>query len=121
MTGIVFSVCWLRTPHTKRHQAAVPHLLLSLSVLVVAAPPLVGRALRPPLGRVLPGLLAAEGRQVEEGPHAAEPLHPAPGREVGAEHAVTVAQEHAEAEHLAVLVLLRLGLFAPEAKVVAEI
>src|SRR5262245_41453170 len=105
VTGIVFSLCWLRTPHTKRPQAAVPHLLLSLSVLVVAAPPLVGRALRPSFGRVLPGLLAAERRQIEQGPHAAEPLHPAPAREVGAEHAAAVAQEHAEAEHLTVLVL----------------
>src|SRR2546430_1601482 len=37
-------------------------------VLVVVAPPAVGRRLRTTLGRVLPLLLAAQRREVEEGP-----------------------------------------------------
>ena len=47
---------------------------LSSRVGVVLAPPLVGRLLRAAGRRVLPLLLAPEGRQVEEGPDAAERL-----------------------------------------------
>src|SRR5882672_5153574 len=75
-----------------------------IAVLVVAAPPLIGRGFRPALGRILPILLAAERRQVEEGPGAAERLDAAPGGEVGAEDsALVIAQQDAEAEGLAVV------------------
>src|SRR5690606_5219877 len=87
----------------------------------MAAPPLIGRRLRPSVRRLLPRLLAAVGHQIEEGPRAAETLHAASLREVGAEHAVAVAQEHAEAELLAVLVLVRLRLLRANAEVVAEV
>src|SRR6185295_12416339 len=79
-------------------------------VLVVAPPPFVRRGLRPSFGRALPCLLPAVGREIQQRPHAAEPLHPARGGEIGAEHAGAVAQEDAEAVLLAVLRLVRLRL-----------
>ena len=57
------------------------------------APPLVRRRLRAAGRGVLPLLLAAQGREVEEGPDAAQRLDPAPPRLVGEEDAVAVAQE----------------------------
>ena len=73
--------------------------LLGLVVLVVAAPPGVGRRLRRRRGRVLPcspgGRAAVRSRKR---PYAAERLDAAAVGEVGAQHAIAVADEHAEAE-----------------------
>ena len=69
-------------------------------VFVVQAPPFVGRRLRPARRRVLPLLLAAERRQVEEGPDAAERLDAAALGRVGEEDAVAVAQVDVEREVL---------------------
>src|SRR5215211_788514 len=65
----------------------------SLAVGVVVVPPLVGRGLRPALGRVLPGLLAPERRDVEKRPGRAHVLVAARVDEVGAEDAVALADE----------------------------
>src|SRR4029453_3246825 len=72
------------------------------------APPLVWLALRIAGGRVLPLLLTAQRRQVEKRPHAAERLGAAVRREVRAEHLVAVAEKHAQAERLPILVDARL-------------
>src|SRR5262245_1780253 len=69
-------------------------------VLVVAAPPLVGRSLGGPRRRVLPLLLAAERGQVEKGPDGAQRFDAAVRREVGAVDLVALADECAQAEHL---------------------
>src|SRR5919198_1562666 len=92
-----------------------------LLVLVVPAPPLVRRALRVTGRRVLPVLLPAERRQVEERPDAAERLHAALRREVGATDLVAVAEEDAEAERLAVLVLRRVGRLEARSEVDVEV
>src|ERR1700716_3214701 len=70
-------------------------------VLVVAAPPLIRRGLRPALRRILPVFLPAERRQVQEGPGATERLDASPGSEVGAIDVVAIAEEDAETEGLA--------------------
>src|SRR5438876_3885137 len=72
----------------------------SSSVFVVAAPPDVGFGLRPALRRILPGLLAAIGRQIEEGPCAAQGLDPARGREIGAIDAIAIAIAQEDAERM---------------------
>src|SRR6266853_1041740 len=69
-----------------------------LLVFVVAAPPLVRRRLRVALGRLLPALLAAKRRYVEQRPDAAKRLDAASGREVRAEYLLAVAQEDAQTE-----------------------
>ena len=69
-------------------------------VLVLPAPPLIRRLLRAAGRRVLPLLLAAEGRQVEEGPDAAERLDPAAAGLVGQVGVVAVAQEALQTEVL---------------------
>src|SRR5215218_1597253 len=66
-------------------------------VLVVPAGPGVGRGLRPALGGVLPGLLAAVRRDVEEAPGRPERLVAAGVDEVGPVDLVAVAQEHVRA------------------------
>src|SRR5262245_2137424 len=71
-------------------------------VLIVAAPPLVWRGLRPSLRRGLPVFLAPEQRPVEERPGAPEGLDPASGCEIGPKHSAAVAQEDAETERLSV-------------------
>src|SRR5258707_733231 len=68
------------------------------SVLVVQAPPLVGRRLRPAGGGVLPALLPAERRQVEQVEVEAHPVAGPVGGEVGLVDVVAVAEEHADAE-----------------------
>src|SRR5438445_3626036 len=70
-------------------------------VLVVPSPPLVGRGLRVTGGRILPVLLPAERRQVEECPGGAKRLDPATGREVAAVDLIAVAKENIKAEGLA--------------------
>src|SRR5437763_384492 len=72
-------------------------------------------------GRVLPVLLAAERRQVEERPDAAERLDAAVRREVGAKDVVAVSQEDAEPERLAVLVDVRLRRLRTDAEVDVEV
>src|ERR1700687_321155 len=62
-------------------------------VTVVPVPPLVGPALGITLRRVLPLLLTAERRHVEVAPNGAHRLVAAAGDEVGAEHALGVADE----------------------------
>src|SRR6185437_1422140 len=74
---------------------------VAAAVLVVAAPPAIGRRLRPAGRRVLPALLTAERRQVEQAPQIAQRLDAAVAGEVGPEDVVAVAQEDAQAEHLA--------------------
>jgi len=71
-----------------------------IPVLVVSAPPHIGRRLGRALGRILPVLLPTERRQVEEGPGAAQRLDAAPGSEIGAKDRVAIAEEDAEAEGL---------------------
>jgi hypothetical protein len=78
------------------------------------------RGRRVSLGRVLPRLLAAERRQVEEGPDAAERLDAAAGGEVRAIDLLAVAKEHAQAERLAVLILARSRTLGADAKGVVE-
>src|SRR6266404_6314420 len=63
-------------------------------VLVVPVPPLVRRGLRVALRRVFPGLLASERRRIEVAPGAPHRLVAAAVDEVGAEHLVTVVEEH---------------------------
>src|SRR5687768_5844937 len=72
-----------------------------LPVLVVQAPPLVGRRLRDALRRVLPLLLAPERGDVEVAPGAPHRLVAAGVDEVGAEHLVALAQEGVRAVPLA--------------------
>jgi hypothetical protein len=67
----------------------------------VAAPPHIRRGLGRALGRILPVLLPAERRQIQEGPGAAQRLDAAPGSEIGAKDPLAIAQEDAEAERLA--------------------
>src|SRR6185437_13117649 len=76
---------------------------VAAAVLVVAAPPAIGRRLRPAGRRVLPALLAPQRRQVEQAPHIAERLDAAVRGEICPVDVVAVAQEDAEAEHLALL------------------
>src|SRR5512145_2387254 len=84
--------------------AAISRVSAALcAVLIVAPPPLVRRALRPALRRVLPVLLAAERRQVEERPGTPERLDPASGREIRPKDRAAVAQEDAEAERLSLV------------------
>src|SRR5207245_7626937 len=64
---------------------------------VVPDPPLVRRGLRVALRRVLPLLLAPERSQVEVAPGAPHRLVAAVVDEVGAEHAVAVADERVRA------------------------
>src|SRR6185437_5277092 len=71
------------------------------TVLVVAAPPAIGRRLRPAGRRRLPALLAPERRQVEQAPDVAERLDAAVRGEIRPVDLVAVAQEDAQAEHLA--------------------
>src|SRR5213593_1948811 len=92
-----------------------------IAVLVVAAPPAVARGLRVALGRVLPLLLAAQRGQVEQGPDGAQRFHSALGGEVGAIDLAAVAQEHREAEQLAVLVPTGIGHSRAAAKIDAEV
>src|SRR5215210_2574390 len=66
-------------------------------VRVVPAGPGVGRGLRPVLGGVLPRLLAAVRRDVEEAPGRPERLVAAGVDEVGPVDLVAVAQEHVRA------------------------
>src|SRR3954447_9520758 len=66
----------------------------SIAVGVVIVPPLVRRALRPALGRVLPRLLAPERGDVEEGPGGAQVLGTAGVDEVGAVDLAALADEH---------------------------
>src|SRR5829696_1651745 len=66
---------------------------VAVFVLVVQAPPLVGRGLRVARRRVLPLLLAPERGDVEVGPGAAHRLVAAAVDEVGAEDRVAVADE----------------------------
>src|SRR5712671_7215088 len=63
-------------------------------VVVVPVPPLVRRGLRIAFGRVLPLLLAPERRDIEVAPGAPHRLVTAGIDEVGAEHAVAVAEKH---------------------------
>src|SRR5580704_11495130 len=62
-------------------------------VTLVPVPPLVRPALRISLRRVLPRLLAPERRHVEVAPDGAHRLVTAAVDEVGAEHALTIADE----------------------------
>src|SRR5207245_8255040 len=62
-------------------------------VTVVPVPPLVRSALGVALWRVLPRLLAPERRHVEVAPGGAHRLIAAAVDEVGAEHALAVADE----------------------------
>src|SRR4051812_45973225 len=71
---------------------------LTGAVLVVVIPPAVRRALRPARRRVLPFLLAAQRRAVEEAPDGADRLDPAAPGPVGLEGPVAVAQEDVEGE-----------------------
>src|SRR4051812_48203291 len=66
-------------------------------VLVAPAPPGVGRGLRPGFGGVLPLLLAAVWRDVEEAPGRPERLIATGVDEVRATDLVAVAQEHVRA------------------------
>src|SRR5579863_1115541 len=67
------------------------------TIFVVASPPRIRRRLWPAFGRVFPGLLPAERRQVEECPDAAQGLDAARAGEIGAiDMALIVAQEHAK-------------------------
>src|SRR3954447_3800356 len=75
--------------------------LLPPAVLTVPPPPLIRWRLRPPLGRVLPLLLPAVWRQVEQGPDAAHRLDPASVGEVGAVDVVAITENDAEPEGLA--------------------
>src|SRR5262249_39433593 len=88
-----------------------------LLVLVVPPPPLVWLRLWMALGRVLPGLLAAERRPVEEAPDRSDGLEPPPAGEIGPVDLVAVAKKGVQAEHLAVLILAPLGLRRREAEV----
>src|SRR6266542_6820323 len=74
------------------------HDALPISVwFVVPDPPLVRRGLGVALRRVLPLLLAPERSHVEVAPGAPHRLVAAAVDEVGAEHAVTVADERVRA------------------------
>ena len=64
-------------------------------VLVVVSPPVVGRRLRPSLGRVLPALLSPERHEVEEAPDGAKHLVAPSAGDVAAIDALVVAQEDA--------------------------
>src|SRR5262245_54184962 len=90
-------------------------------ILVVATPPVVPRSLRVALGRVLPVLLATERRQVEQRPDRAYRLDAAAAREVGAVDLASVADEHGEAEQLAVLVLIGIRLSRAAAEIDVEV
>src|SRR6266496_1941896 len=63
-------------------------------VVVMPVPPLVRRGLRVSLGRVLPGLLTAERREVEVAPCTSYRLVAAAVDEVCAEHLFTVAEKY---------------------------
>src|SRR5690242_7763374 len=63
-------------------------------VTVVPVPPLVGSALGVTLRRVLPGLLAAEWRDVEVAPSRSHRLITAAVDKVCAEHALAIPEEH---------------------------
>src|SRR6202035_585228 len=62
-------------------------------VTLMPVPPLVRSALRVALRRVLPDLLTTERRHVEVAPSGAHRLVAAAVDEVGAEHALAVADE----------------------------
>src|SRR5581483_12428137 len=70
---------------------------LRVVVLVVPVPPVVRRALRIALRRVLPRLLPPEGGQIQVAPGAAEPLVAAVVGEIGAVYLVAVADERVRA------------------------
>jgi len=76
---------------------AQPGLGLRL-VLVMQSPPHVRRRLRPPLGRILPGLLAAQRCQVQEVEVQPEVVDTASVGEIGAVYRGAVAKENAESE-----------------------
>src|SRR5271163_3300633 len=63
-------------------------------VVVMPVPPLVWRRLRVTLGGILPDLLSAERGQVEVAPDRPHRLVGAVVDEIGAKHAVLVADEH---------------------------
>src|SRR5262245_62056484 len=90
-------------------------------VLVVPPPPLVRRCLGISFLRILPVFLAAERRQIEKRPDAAQRLDATDGGEIRAIGLVAIAQEYAEAERLAVLVLVYLRLLRPDFEVRVEV
>src|SRR6266851_7569159 len=91
---------WRRSPDRLSHLSeSTPSLGRPgvASVFVVPVPPRVRRRLGVTLGRVLPVLLAPESGQVEVAPGAPHCLVAAIVDEVGAEHAVAVADERVRA------------------------
>src|SRR6185312_7782190 len=64
------------------------------AIVIVPVPPLIRRALRVTLGRVLPNLLPPERRNVEVAPDGSHCLVAAPVDEIGAEDLPAIAKEH---------------------------
>src|SRR2546421_745030 len=82
----------LRAPVEQLAEAVAPRVGAGL-ILVVTAPPCVGRGLRVALRRVLPLLLGTERREVEVAPRAAQGLGAAMVDEVRGKHVVAFAEE----------------------------
>src|SRR5881227_281222 len=87
--------------NTPRHAPSAVSRLISLLVFVVPPPPFIRRRLRPASGRVFPGLLPAERRQVQKRIETTQQLIATSTGKIRVEYLFAVAQKDAGAGGLA--------------------